>query len=66
MRKTMKWEMTNEKWEMGKTIKWEMRNEKWEMGKTIKWEIRNEKWEMGNGKWETKKRVPSLFREIGP
>ena len=31
-----------------------------------KWEITNEKWEITNEKWETKKRVPSLFREIGP
>ena len=35
---------------------YKMRNEKLEM--------RNDKWEINNGK--LKKRVPSLFREIGP
>ena len=45
-----KWEMTNEKWEMGKTMKWEMRKEKNDDYDEKNWGLR---WK--NGVWDEKK-----------
>ena len=51
----MKWEMTNEKWEMGKTMKWEMMKEKNDDYDEKNWGLR---WK--NGVWDEKKGIGKL------